>query len=92
MPTVSDYSLTDPAVQECPYDFYTAMRKEAPVYQMPETGFFIVSRYTDLQAVLKDTVTYSNGAQPAQQRQLKVEKSAVQKMYEDKGWVPTPSL
>ncbi|TDI58809.1 MAG: cytochrome P450 [Alphaproteobacteria bacterium] len=88
----SDYSLTDQAVQECPYDFYAAMRREAPVYQMPETGFYIVSRYGDLQAVLKDTKTFSNAAQPAQQRQLQREKSAVQVMYEEEGWVPTPSL
>ncbi len=92
MATVDDYSLMDQAVQECPYPFYAAMRAERPVYQMPETGFYVVSRYTDLQTVLRDTVNYSNGAQPAQQRQLKVEKSAVQVMYEDEGWVPTPSL
>ena len=56
MATVDDYSLMDQAVQECPYPFYATMRAERPVYQMPETGFYVVSRYTDLQTVLRDTV------------------------------------
>ena len=92
MNSVDQYSLTDPAVQECPYDFYAAMRQEAPVYRMPDTGFYIVSRYTDLQAVLKDTKTFSNAAQPAQQRQLNKARNAIQQMYEEDGWVPVPSL
>ncbi len=87
-----EYSLTDPAVQECPYDFYAAMRREAPVYRMPETGFYIVSRYEDLQRVLRDTTTFSNSAQVAQRRQIGETNPTVGRMYETEGWVPTPSL
>jgi len=30
-----------------PYDFYTAMREEAPVYHVPGTNVYVVSRYED---------------------------------------------
>ena len=53
-------SLLDPAVQACPFPYYAKMRADAPVYRMPETGFYLVSNYEDLKAVLADPVTYSN--------------------------------
>jgi cytochrome P450 len=53
-------SLLDPAVQACPFPYYEQMREKAPVYRMPETGFFLISSYDDLKAVLSDPVTYSN--------------------------------
>jgi cytochrome P450 len=31
-----------------PYDFYSAMREEAPVYHVPGTNVFVVSRYEDV--------------------------------------------
>ncbi|MFZ4122300.1 MAG: cytochrome P450 [Caulobacterales bacterium] len=57
---LDEYNFLDPALQKCPYDFYRRLRAEAPVYREPRTGFWIVSRYRDLQAVIKDTVTFSN--------------------------------
>lgn len=60
MPSPSDYSLIDPKVQECPYPFYAAMREQDPVYQMPETGFFIVSRYADCMEALSKPELFSS--------------------------------
>ena len=53
-------SLLDPAVQACPFPYYEQMREKAPIYRMPKTGFFLISSYDDLKAVLSDPVTYSN--------------------------------
>lgn len=53
-------SLLDPETQACPFPYYAQMREAAPVYRMPDTGFFLVSGYEDLRAVLTDPVTYSN--------------------------------
>jgi cytochrome P450 len=53
-------SLLDPAIQACPFPYYAQLRDRAPVYRMPETGFFIISTYEDLKTVLGDPVTYSN--------------------------------
>jgi cytochrome P450 len=53
-------SLLDPAIQACPFPYYARMREVAPVYRMPETGFYLISRYEDIKAVLADPVTFSN--------------------------------
>mgnify|MGYP002700062289 CR=1 FL=1 len=55
-----DYSLIDEDVQKCPFDFYKAMRSECPVYEMPETGFYIVSKYDDCMAALRDPMVFSS--------------------------------
>mgnify|MGYP001616438853 CR=1 FL=1 len=56
----SEFSLIDPAVQACPYPFYSAMRNEDPVYEMPETGFYIVSRYADCMEALGKPEIFSS--------------------------------
>lgn len=53
-------SLMDPEIQQCPFDHYAALREDAPVYQMPDTGFFIVTRYDLLMQVMKNSKVYSN--------------------------------
>lgn len=44
----SKFNFADPAVQECPYPLYQAMREHEPVFQVPGMGFYIVSRYEDI--------------------------------------------
>ena len=53
-------TLLDPAVQACPFAFHQQLREKAPVFRMPETGFYVISNYEDLKAVLSDPVTFSN--------------------------------
>jgi cytochrome P450 len=53
-------SLMDHAVQSDPYDFHALLHAECPVYRMPETGFYVVTKYDDLRKVLTDTQTFSN--------------------------------
>lgn len=55
-----DYSLIDDDVQKCPYQFYKAMRTQCPVYEMPETGFYIVSKHEDCLTALRDPGVYSS--------------------------------
>jgi len=57
---LEDFSLLDPQTQDDPFAMYEAMQEFPGIYQMPETGFFIISRYADLRAVLTDPVTFSN--------------------------------
>ena len=54
----ADYSLLDPEVQQCPYHAYKVYR-EAPVFQMPETGHFVVSRYEDIYYVVRTPEIFS---------------------------------
>lgn len=55
-----DFDPINPAVLQCPYPFFETLQREAPVYQVPDAGYYIVSRYNDVLTVLRDTATYSS--------------------------------
>lgn len=57
---LSDYSLLDAQVLAAPWEFYARLHEECPVYRMPETGIYVVTRYDDIQTVVRDPKTYSN--------------------------------
>jgi cytochrome P450 len=56
---VDEKSLLDPEVQEDPYDYYRALREQAPVYRMPDTGAYVLSRYRDIQWAMSRPDLYS---------------------------------
>jgi cytochrome P450 len=56
----ADFNFFDEEVLNCPYDFYQSLQEQAPVYQLPDTNIFMVSRHADVKQLLKDTETYSN--------------------------------
>jgi cytochrome P450 len=56
----ADFNFFDERVLNCPYDFYRTLQEQAPVYQLPGTNIFMVTRHADVKKLLKDTETYSN--------------------------------
>ena len=56
----ADFNFFDEQVLNCPYDFYQVLQEQAPVYRLPGTDIFLVTRYADIKRLLKDTGTYSN--------------------------------
>jgi cytochrome P450 len=58
--TLEDYNFLDPQVLECPFEFYKLARRDAPVYHLPGTDIFLVTRHADIRTMLKDTVTFSS--------------------------------
>ncbi len=60
MKSPSEYDFLAPELQRCPYEFYQALREEAPVYREPRTGYYLVSRYQDIMEVKKNTQLFSN--------------------------------
>jgi cytochrome P450 len=56
----ADFDFFDEKVLNCPYDFYKTLQEQAPVYQLPDTNIFMVTRHSDIKKLLKDTETYSN--------------------------------
>ncbi len=52
-------SLSDPAILAHPNAFYRAMRREDPVHYDSKLDMWLVSRYEDLQTVVKDPATFS---------------------------------
>lgn len=57
---IEDHSLMDPEIQANPYAYYHALHEQAPVYLMPDTGAYLVSRYRDVQHVLRHPEIWSN--------------------------------
>ncbi|MDG2459689.1 MAG: cytochrome P450 [Luminiphilus sp.] len=47
-------------VQECPFHIYRQLQDEAPVWQMPGTNVFVVTRYTDIRDIIRDPARFSS--------------------------------
>ena len=56
------YDPLSPEISRDPYPHYEALRREAPVYRVPSSGFYAVSRYDDVARVLKDPDQFSSNA------------------------------
>ena len=56
---LGDFDLMDPEVLGSPYDFYAALREHAPVHLTPY-GFWLISRYDDVLAVVRDPARFSS--------------------------------
>jgi cytochrome P450 len=81
--------------QNCPYDAYTELRDEAPVWLDPHTGMYVITRYEDLRAVLLDTETFISGGDTRRrvQRPEMIERGRrIHQLYTEKGWVPARTL
>src|SRR5258708_36083358 len=63
-PLPSDFNPLSPENVADPYPFYRAMRHSSPVYQVPDAGFFIVSRYADIHHVLSHPEIFSSKQPP----------------------------
>ena len=48
MTDTTSINFFDPATNDCPYHAYQTLRDEAPVWQDPHTGMFVVTRYEDI--------------------------------------------
>jgi len=65
MSTLTDTDFMAPETIQCPFPFYAAARREAPVYPLPNSPIpgrqvFLVTRYDTIQRVLRDWKTFSN--------------------------------
>jgi cytochrome P450 len=53
MKSPDDFYILDPETVEDPYPFYAALREHAPVYQVPGTGIYLVSKRHLIEQVLE---------------------------------------
>ena len=80
--------LMEPATMECPFGAYATLRDEAPVFHDPQTGMYVITRYDDVKAVLRDTKRYVVSNRAMQPRQ-----HLVLETYENEGGiVPAPAM
>jgi cytochrome P450 len=56
----ADFNFFDQQVLDCPYDFYRTLQEQAPVYHLPGSNIYMVTRHADIKKLLKDTEAYSN--------------------------------
>ena len=84
------WNLMDPAVQQCPYDFYNAARAEAPVYRMPHTGFYLVTSFDLCREVMRQPDVYESGVSPMALKPDGVPQEIID-VYVQQGWLPLAS-
>jgi cytochrome P450 len=58
--TLAGFDPFAEAVIADPARWYALMRKEQPVFRVPGPGFYLVTRYEDVMAAVRDTDTFSN--------------------------------
>ena len=94
--TLDDINLLNADLQNCPYHAYEKLRDEAPVWQDPLTGFYVITRFEDLRGILLDTEAYVNGMRGGQgggRGRIDPERAErMLKLYQEEGWVPAPTL
>jgi cytochrome P450 len=50
----------DPAVVETPWPFFSSLQQYAPVYELPNGAYHLVSRYEDVMQAVMDTEVFSS--------------------------------
>tara|TARA_B100000686_G_scaffold348452_1_gene439518 strand:- start:205 stop:1455 length:1251 start_codon:yes stop_codon:yes gene_type:complete len=84
-------SFLDPVIQDDPFDAYEDLRRNCPVYELPETGLFMVTRYEDVREVLTTPSIFSSrpGAGAGGANEASKAHAAV---FSEKGWVKARTL
>ena len=77
--------LTAPEVQEDWYPVYDRLRELAPVYRVPETGEYLLTRYEDIRAVLADPEAFPNHWTASTDFRL-IRSPRAHQIYLDRGW------
>jgi len=88
---LDEIDLFDPEVQQAPYESYQVLRDEAPVWHMPQTGWYVVTRYADVAEVVRKPEVYSMrvGEKLGNPYQSDPE---VYRIFKTEGWVNAGSL
>ena len=90
MNSLDKYNLLDPGVQSRPYEYYSILREEAPVYQMPQTGFYLITTYDLCNEVIRQPDLFASGVSPMALRPGGIPQGVLE-IYEKEGWMPLAS-
>jgi cytochrome P450 len=60
MTQITEYSPFAPEVKEDPYPYYAWLRERHPVYYNAKLGFYVLSRYADVEAAARTTEVFSS--------------------------------
>lgn len=90
--SLDEVTLINPEIQECPFPAYDLLREQAPVFQDPVTGMFVITRYEDLRRVALDYENFSNHRYSNDPEMLSPGQQIAYRLFKEKGWVPGKSL
>lgn len=90
--SLSDVTLINPEIQECPFPTYDLLREEAPVFHDPITGMYVVTRYEDLRTIALDYENFSNHRYSNDPEKHTPNQQIAYNLFKKKGWVPGKSL
>jgi cytochrome P450 len=81
----ADISFMDPNIQEDWFLAYDILRRDAPVYFMPEIGMYVLTRYEDVKWVISEPQIFTGGPDFRKiDPMLKFPEA--RSLYEQKGW------
>jgi len=60
MKSLAEFDPFDPEVIENPYAFFAALRREAPLYELPNKAYYLISRHEDVKRAVVDIETFSS--------------------------------
>ncbi|MFT7651844.1 MAG: cytochrome P450 [Limisphaerales bacterium] len=92
---LDDINFLDQRIQNCPYPAYQKLRDEAPVWQDPVTGFYVITRFEDLRGALLDPSRFVSGMSGRGNSRSRLDVERAERMmtlYKEKGWLPAPTL
>lgn len=90
-PTVTNPAEVDllaPEQVKCPWHSYEVLREQAPVWQDPRTGFYVVSRYDDVREVLLNSQLFAANLSEGDD----TARPEIRELYEREGMLPAVSL
>lgn len=81
----ADIDFMDATVQERWFEAYEVLRREAPVYFMPQIGMYVLTRYADIEYVLRRPQLFTTGSD-VQGAEPLVKHAEARNLYERTGW------
>jgi cytochrome P450 len=75
----------DPVVQENWFAAYDIIREESPAYFMPQLGMYVLTRYEDIEYVLRRPAEFTAAAD-VQETEPLIKYPEARALYEQKGW------
>jgi cytochrome P450 len=88
--SLEGFNPFDFQVQQSPHPYYAAMRAQTPVFHVPGTDIYLVTRHDLIVPILRDTATFSNKFLTGEMAQGPVVEKLKEIMSE--GWPQVPTM
>ncbi|MFN3255148.1 MAG: cytochrome P450 [Ilumatobacter sp.] len=89
--TLEGFNLFSDQVQQCPHAYYALMREQTPVFHVPGTDIYLVTRHDLVVPILRDVETFSSNFSTTG---MKPDADLIAKMNDviKQGWPKVPTM